>query len=544
MTTNRQHTRTLIETNYLCPKCRQRFLIKDGWRTNSDKTRTQRYACVETDGQDGRIYCYTTTNPTGPVRGHGKLVGAKPRRFARKLDSQLYFITSAQNATPMHEGFFEAIRSWVKDTGGELVVLTMRYQNPTSRWTDSQKNAEYWLVPDELLYNQRKKLNDNLVLIGDVKIRPTAHDPLSGFESITHGESGIFAHTKLRLTTIPTPHKRAPKVLTTTGAITVPNYTDSKAGKKGEFHHVQGGVIVEIVNNKIFHLHHVNCRKRDGAFIWLDKAYYPDGTVERAPAYEAIVFGDVHRRFVDPDVVDATFRKGGLVDVLNPRVLVWHDLLDSYFGNPHHVGNPFIKLAKHRANYHVAQDEVIEAIEFLREHGLSRKNYVVPSNHDDMLSRWIIREDWKRDVATENIEFYLETALVMAQSAHMTDIGADYIAPFGYWINQLKSKTDDITPLKLKQSLMLMDIECGYHGHQGPGGARGTIKNFGAIGVKLITGHGHSEAIWNGHYRGGTMTRLDAEYVFGPNAWLNTHVSIDGFGKRHLHTFVEGDFWA
>ena len=543
MTINNQHNKTHDETNYLCPKCRQRFLIKDGWRTNADKTRTQRYACVESDGNDGRTYCYTTTNPTGPQRGHGAALHKKTRRFARKLDSQLYFITAAQNATPMHDGFFSAItKAWVKDTGGELVILPMRYQNPTSRWTDSQKNAEYWLVPDELLYNQRKKLNQSLVLIGDVKIRPTAHDPLSGFESITHGESGIFAHTKLRMTTIPTPQNKAPKILTTTGAITVPNYTDSKAGKKGEFHHVQGGVIVEIVNNKKFHLHHINCRKSDGAFIWLDKAYYPDGTVTRAPAYEAIVFGDAHVRFADPDVVDATFCKGGLVDVLNPHSLIWHDLLDAYSVNVHHRGNPFIKLAKQRANYHVAEDEVHEAIEFLQGKGKGRKNFIIPSNHNDMLSRWVIQEDWKKDIATENIEFYLETALQMARSAKMTDIGADYVDAFGYWVNQLKGNSD-ITPIKMRESLTIREIELALHGHKGPGGARGTIKNFGAIGVKLITGHGHSPAIWNGHYRDGTMTRLTAEYVDGPNAWLNTHCSIDGFGKRHHHTCIDGTFW-
>ena len=228
-----QSKKTVTETNYLCPKCRQRYMAKDGYRVNADKSRTPRFSCKMTTPEGTHTYCYTTTNPTGPVRGFGKsVIQARGRRFARKLDSQLYFISSAQNATPVHDGFFDAItKAWMKDTGGELVVLTMRYKNPTSRWTDSAKNAEYWLVDDKYLYNQRKKLNKNLVLVGDVKVRPTAGDPLFGMESITHGESGIFAHTKLRLTTIATPQNKSPKVLTTTGAITVPNYTDSGAGK-------------------------------------------------------------------------------------------------------------------------------------------------------------------------------------------------------------------------------------------------------------------------------------------------------------------------
>ena len=37
-----------------------------------------------------------------------------------------------------------------------------------------------------------------------------------------------------------------PKMMMTTGSCTVKNYTDSKAGKKGEFHHTLGFVIIEI----------------------------------------------------------------------------------------------------------------------------------------------------------------------------------------------------------------------------------------------------------------------------------------------------------
>ena len=301
---------------------------------------------------------------------------------------------------------------------------------------------------------------------------------------------------------------------------------------------------MEIVNNKKFHLHHINARKRDGAFIWKDKAYYPDGRVEKAPRCKAIIFGDAHYRFANPEVVKATFYKpDGLVRTLDPEIFIWHDLLDAYAVNPHHFGNPFIKKAKHEANFHIAEDEVRETIEWMCRLGRGRKNYVVASNHDDMLSRWIIREDWK-ELPTDNMEFYLKTALLMAQSSKMTDTGAEYLEPFGYWVDQLKEFNDDVTALKVNESLTIADIECSMHGDKGPSGARGSIKNFGSLGVKAITGHGHSPAIWQGHYRTGTMTRLTAEYTKGPGAWLNTHCSIDGFGKRHLHTCIDGAFWS
>ena len=477
------------------------------------------------------------------MRGHdAKPKNVKPRQFARKLDSKIYFITTAQNATPKHEGFYATIRkAFMPATGAELTIIATRYKNATSQWTESQQNAEWWDFPERELYNQRKKLNNSLILIGDIKIQPTAVDPLTGMESLSHGESAIFGHTKLRMQCVATPQNKSPKILTTTGAITVPNYTDSKAGKKGEFHHVLGGVIVEIVSDKKFHLHHVNARK-DGAFIWKDKAYYPDGRVEQAPRCKAIVFGDAHYRFADPEVVKATFGKGGLVETLNPEALIFHDLLDAYAVNVHHTGNPFIKKAKHEANFHVAEDEVRETVDWVCKLGKGRENYIAASNHDNMLARWILREDWK-EIATENIEFYLETALQMAKSAKMTDTGAYCVDPFGFWVEKLKPANVNIKALARDESLTIGGIECSYHGDLGPSGARGTIKNLGAIGVKVISGHGHSPAIWQGHYRTGTMTRLTAEYTQGPGAWLNTHCSIDAFNKRHLHTCVGGKFW-
>jgi hypothetical protein len=468
----------------------------------------------------------------------------KRKPFRQKIDtSQMLVFTAAQNKTPVHQGFHKALRSFCKVNNAALNVIPLRYKNPTSVFTDAQKNEEVW-APElaDVMFEQRRKLNNNLVAVGDFKIQPTMGDPLSGLDSITHGESGIVGHTKLRLKCIATPQNKWPKIMTTTGAITLPNYTDSKAGKKGEFHHVFGAVVVEIASPTKFYLHHVNARKSDGAFIFKDKAYFADGRVEDAGPAQALIFGDAHYRFADPSVVEATFGKGGLVDILQPEVLVWHDLLDCYFGNPHHVDNPFIRKAKTQAGFHIAEAEVRETIEWMVKLSAGRPSYVVASNHDDMFARWIIREDWKK-LDAENMEFYLATALQMAQSAKMSATGAEYLDPFAYWMGELTSIRDNVTALKRNQSFSIAGIALDNHGDKGPGGARGTIKNLSNLGVKIITGHGHSMAIQDGHYRTGTMTALAAEYVQGPNAWTNTHCSIDAFGKRHLHTCIGGRFY-
>jgi hypothetical protein len=120
-----------------------------------------------------------------------------------------FVVTAAQNATPVNEPFFNSLLEYCNHNDAELVVIPIRYKNATSRWSESQENLERWdpaLTP--YLYNQRKKLCPNLVLLADVKTQPTAVNPLSGYEAMTHGESGILGHTKLQLHTVPTPQGR------------------------------------------------------------------------------------------------------------------------------------------------------------------------------------------------------------------------------------------------------------------------------------------------------------------------------------------------
>lgn len=501
-----------------------------------------RWACYEGHGAN-RVYCYQTTNPKAPCRKQsGKSVEPEAKiEFKQKGMGQTVVITWAQNATPIHKGFvLGSLPAFCKERNATLIVIPGRYKNATSRWTASQENEQWWdkaLTP--FLHNQRTKLNKNLVLLGDISTQPTAVTPLSGFESITHGESGILGHPKLQMTVIPTPHQRLPKILTTTGACTVANYTDSKAGKKGGFHHVIGAVVVEL-DGGVFHLRHINARG-DGAFVDLDKAYYPDGSVLPAGQAEACVFGDTHVRFTDPAVTKATFGPGGLVERLNPKTLIFHDLLDSYAVNPHHFGKPFISVAKFKASYAGIKAEVVQAVEWLIAAAKNRETRIIASNHNDFLSRWMNTQDWRFD--PENAEFYLETALHMVRSASIKSHGASTADPFQYWVSKLVGKLKHIRCINRNESLMIGGIELSLHGDQGPNGSRGSRANLSRIGVKTMIGHSHAPGITEGCYQVGTSTPPRLEYTGAVSSALQCHGSVDCMGKRHLHILVNGAFW-
>lgn len=462
-------------------------------------------------------------------------------KFKRKIEgARRYIITSAQNATPVDPNVWASLQVAAKHLDAQLVVIPLRYKNPTSQWTQPQEDHEWWV--DEVkpyLDNQRHQLGPNLVLAGDVKTQPTASRPLSGFEALTGAESCIVGHPKMQFRSVPSPLGRFPKILTTTGSCTKPNFTDTKAGKLGEFHHFSGGILVEL-DGRRFHLRQLNADRRTGEFTDLGTLYTPTGA-RRARRAAGLVLGDLHERFVDPLVDAATFGEGGIVETLNPEHIVFHDLFDGYSVNPHHEGNPFVAIAKGRTGYGNVEEEIRRAVEYVISRCRKRKAVIVASNHDNFLARWVAATDWRRSPG--NAEFYLETALAMAKATRMTAGGVVTDDPLKHWVERMRGDAW-IRCLGSDETFDLVGVECGQHGDRGPNGARGSLRNLSRVGARLVTGHSHTPGIEEGHYQCGTSTPLKLEYTRGPSSWLNTHCVIYANGKRSLITIVDGKWRA
>lgn len=511
-----------------CPKCQRPMGL-----ISSSKGGKPRWLCRGEDRHAG--YCYCTTDPSAAPRGPSGRTVTKAIPAARRAlaERKRYIITAAQNATPVHEGFLATLKTACKYLNAELIVIPMRYKNATSCWTESQANAEWWapeLVP--YLYNQRKKLNPNLVLLADVKIQPTAAEPLSGLESFTGTQSAIVGHPKLHLRSVPTPSAKMAKVLSTTGVLTVKNYTDSRAGKKGEFHHSLAALIVEI-DGPLFFLRQLNADAQTGEFTDLETRYTPT-SVRKAEHPLALVMGDTHVDSISPAVERATFGKDGIVPTLRPQHIVHHDLLDAYAVNGHHVGNPFNAVAKRFSGRDSIRAEIERAIQFvLRTTPEFATPVIVASNHDDMVKRWIVNQDWREDPT--NAEFYLETALHMVRNTKIDGGGTSYPSPFPFWVNK---RAPDVRCLGADESFVLGGVELGLHGDRGPNGARGSIKNLRNIGIRSIIGHSHSPGISDGAYQTGTSTHLKLEYSGGISSWLNAHVVLHADGKRQMLIIV------
>jgi len=533
-----------------CPNCGRNTLTKNGKRAGQ-----QQWICKTSRGGRGNVVrdiCYQTLHPDAPAQGHdGK--PRTPRTFKRSITRSVIVVTAAQNGTPAHKGFMAALEQYCNHRSADLIAIPLRYKNPTSRWEAEKAESDEWWDPaiEPYLCDQRKSLNKNLVLIGDVKIQPTAVNPLTGFEGLTHGESGILGHTKLALKTVATPQGKMPKILTTTGAVTKPNYSQSKAGALGAFHHTLGAIVIEIVGST-FHMRQLGA-KSDGSFYDLEWHY---GEPFNKPVHElrplALVMGDTHVDAIDPRVKEATFGKGGIVEALEPRELIWHDLMDGVSVSPHTRGNPFVDNARHFGGTASARQEFYDALRFVLEHTpKNAQSFIVPSNHNDWLHRWILATDW-RLLDPINREFYLRTALTLnLASERLTPDEAERLDAFTLIAKEVL-RTDaakeahwkNVHVLEYDESHLVGGIECGMHGHLGPNGARGSLRNLRRIGVKSITGHEHSPGIDEGAWRVGTNTALRRGYTKGPGSWLNTDCLVYPNGKRTLINIINGEWRA
>ena len=146
-------------------------------------------------------------------------VKAQKRIFNKK--KKKFIVTWAQNNTPVNERFFKNLIKYSKHIDADIHVIAGRYKNPTSVWSDEQEEDERW---DEMvqpyLDANRHDIHKYVSIMSDIKIHPTAVNPMTGMQSISGVNSCIFGSPKLQMEMIPVIEGEKSKMMVTTGACT------------------------------------------------------------------------------------------------------------------------------------------------------------------------------------------------------------------------------------------------------------------------------------------------------------------------------------
>lgn len=450
-------------------------------------------------------------------------IKARERKFNKK--KKRFIITWAQNSTNVHENFIQNIEAYSKFIDADIHVIAGRYKNPTSIFTD--KDYDVWSERIiQYLDAGRHEVHKHMSIMSDVKIQPTAVDPMTGLQGMSGINSCVFGSPKVQMETIPVLEGNMPKLMMTTGACTVKNYTDSKAGKKGEFHHTLGFVIVEIKNDEIFFSRQITATD-DGDFTDL---FYrvEDGQVSRINTIAAAILGDLHYGQHDERVIDKTLE---LFDILKPENVILHDVFDGLSINHHESKDPFIQFQREIEGTNSLKKEIEEMLEGLKK--FSKYNVsIVRSNHDDFLDRWLKNTDWRKANTLKNSIEYMEYSALLLKGD----------APNGvipYLINQ---KYPEFRTLGRSDSLVIKGWELAQHGDIGSNGTRGSLLQFRKLNTKIVVGHYHSPGRKDGALAVGTSTKLRVNYNLGPSGWLQSHVIIHHDSKAQHINFIRGEF--
>jgi len=450
---------------------------------------------------------------------------AQEKEFNKK--SKRFIISWAQNNTPVHEQFLENMKAYADFINAEIHIIAGRYKNPTSVWTANQAQEESWASEViEYLDANRHDIHKYVSIMSDVKIQPTAVNPMTGLEGLSGINSCVFGSPKVQLETIPVLEGNAPKMMVTTGACTVKNYTDSKSGKKGEFHHTLGFTIIEIKNAEQFFIRNVTATE-DGNFI--DLFYQVKETqVSRIKEVSAIIWGDLHYGHHDKKVFNKTLE---LMKTINPQNVILHDVFDGKSISHHEEKDPFLQYQKEMDGTNSLKkelDDLLIGLDKFKEWN----TIIVRSNHDDFIDRWLKNTDWRKTVTPKNSLEYMQFS-----SAILSGEAPNGIIP---WV--INNKYPQFITLGRSDSYIVNGWELGQHGDIGSNGTRGSLQQFRKLNRKIVVGHYHSPGRKDGALAVGTSTELRVGYNIGASAWLQSHVIIHTDSKAQHINFINGEY--
>ena len=450
---------------------------------------------------------------------------ARSKEYNKK--SKRFIISWAQNNTPVHREFMNNLKTYADFINAEIHMIAGRYKNPTSMWTSNQEYEETWaeeVIP--YLDANRHDIHKYVSIMSDVKIQPTAVNPMTGMEGLSGINSCVFGSPKVQMEMIPVLEGNSPKIMVTTGSCTVRNYTDSKSGKKGEFHHTLGFAIIEIKNNEVFFMRQVTADE-DGRFT--DLFYRVENEkVIRIDEISAIIWGDLHIGSHDKKIFNKTLE---MMEDIRPAHVILHDVFDGKSISHHEEKDPFLQYQKELDGTNSLKREIDQLLDCLSEFE-GYNTVIVRSNHDDFVDRWLKNTDWRKTVTPKNSLEYMQYS-----SAILSGEAPNGIIP---WV--INNKYPTFITLGRSDSYMVNGWELGQHGDIGSNGSRGSLQQFRKLNTKIVVGHYHSPGRKDGALAVGTSTHLRVGYNIGASAWLQSHVIIHKDGKAQHINFIKGEY--
>ena len=460
----------------------------------------------------------------------------RPSTYTPSGDSRRFFISCVVSGAPINPKAWKTVQTLCTNLEMEQIYIPVQYD-----WQDVKSGKETPSYPQQVrqfLLSNDVPLNDHLNVMGSVPIHATIQNPLSGLVHTSNQKSAIYGHPQRAMQSVASNKYKLPKLLYTTGCLTEPRYTTSKAGRKAQDLHCLGGLIVELRGDGLFHVYEVTLNEEYGLYHKME--YYKGNKVSKIDSVPAVYMADEHAEGYDDHVARATYYDpDSIVNTLNPDYVIRGDVYNHGSDSHHGRGNVLERVVRHHHGMNSVRIELDQCFEHIRNTTVGGyKNVIVASNHHEHLKRWLNEFDPHRGDPV-NVLLYHELNAAMIRETIET---GESIDPFEMYGRLYHSDVySDCIFLNTDSEFFIKGVDCSSHGHLGPNGSRGSAKNISVLGVPTIIGHGHSPIIYrNVHQVGVGASELG--YNKGPSGWMATHCVIYPDGNRSFLHIIEGEW--
>jgi len=430
-------------------------------------------------------------------------------------ESKRFVITTAVVGAEVNQVALLSLKNFCKKNKATLLVIPAA--DPAANVSDGLAEE----LQDELIVFENTNLNDNIAIFA-LKLSAKQINPTTGLGRFgQRNKSFIFASPKQSLEFVSVGNNRLPHALMTTGAITKPAYQTTKYMSQrtafiAEHDHVEGAIIVEVVDDKIYHFRQIQFHE-DGSFIDLGKKYKPNSVSDAKIL--SMVLGDWHAGATDTSVAVTTYK---MIEEFKPQEIVLHDLFNG-MSISHHVDHLSVTKAK------LKLPSLVEELRITKQDlntfsSMVKKVVVVKSNHDEWIDRYLEEGRYLQDPRN------FRKALDLAAAKYD---GKDCLS-YGLYQDKIPG---NIKFLKRDEDHIIKGIQLGCHSDL-EGSLIRLEKSFG----KAIGGHSHTAAILRGVRKVGTSTSLREDYAKGPISWTHTHALVNEDGSVQLINIIDGEY--
>lgn len=441
-----------------------------------------------------------------------------------------YFVTSIIGGMDLNDKAFTTVLNYCKVKGYELVLLPMKnaYKNRVDREDRDISDYPEAIHPYmdtsfyvEYIFNENIRAKDFLLL-------PQQKKPLTGLREYGKKQfSLVVASPKQDMETIPVAKGKHPHIIHSTGSLSLPSgYFNDRAGRIAEEDHINGGLIIEVSDSKLFFLRQVQF-DQDGGFNDLD-SYYIGNKIKKAECV-AVTWSDLHNKMECEKALQATYEWTSLI---KPSQIYLQDSVDMHSVNPHHLKSTYDRVHRYADIDTLPKELNAFGIKLLELNKLFPFAKIIdtPSNHPYFLIRYLDDPDgrWLRDIS-ENVK--------AASELFYTRINKIEVNPIKYWIQKYFPETSKFMVWPSEgDSIEITDrkIDMNVHGHLGPNGARGAGPGIKLAYQQVNQGHTHGPGIDGGLWKCGVMAHDHGYNTKSASNWLTANIAVYKNGQRQM----------